>query len=92
MDEDKVITLLTEDGEQIDLSVLEETCINGLNYILAADVAEDDEDGQCYILKDRSRKEDTEAVYEFVDDDDELEYLFRIFSELVADLDVDLEK
>lgn len=94
MEDEKVITLETEDGEQIDLSVLEETRIGGVNYILAADVSEDeaDGDGQCYILKDCSRAEDEEAVYEFVENDNELEYLFGIFAELVADMDLDLER
>ncbi len=92
MDEEKIITLETEDGERIDLSILEETRINGMNYILVTDAAEEEEDGQCYILKDRSEKDAADAVYEFVDDDDELDYLFKIFSELVADLDLDLEK
>lgn len=91
MDEEKIITLETDDGERIDLSILEETRINGMNYILVTDAAEE-EDGECYILKDRSGKDEADAVYEFVDDDDELDYLFRIFSELVADLDLDLEK
>lgn len=91
MNEEKIITLETDDGERIDLSILEETRINGMNYILVTDAAEE-EDGECYILKDRSGKDEADAVYEFVDDDDELDYLFRIFSELVADLDLDLEK
>ena len=92
MEDEKMITLETDGGERIDLSILEETRINGMNYILVTDAAGDDEDGQCYIIKDRSKKEDADAVYEFVDDEDELDYLFKIFSELVADLDLDLEK
>ena len=94
MEEEKVITLETEDGEQIDLSVIEETRIGGMNYILVTDAGEEDEEdeGQCYILKDRSRPEDADAVYEFVENEDELEYLFGIFSELVADMDLDLER
>ncbi len=92
MEDEKRITLETDDGEQIDLSVLEETRINGMNYILVTDAAGEEEDGQCYILKDRSGRDEADAVYEFVDDEDELDYLFRIFSELVADLDLDLER
>ncbi len=92
MEDEKRITLETDGGERIDLNVLEETRINGMNYILVTDAAGEDEDGQCYILKDRSAKDEADAVYEFVDDEDELDYLFRIFSELVADMDLDLEK
>ena len=37
-------------------------------------------------------QEDSEAVYEFVENDDEMDYLFRIFTELMEDMDVELQK
>lgn len=92
MNEERMITLETDDGENVDFYVLEETKINGMNYILVTDAEEDDEDGDCYILKDLSKPEEAEAVYEFVEEDDEMDYLFKIFSELMEDMDVDLEK
>ncbi|MCI8517760.1 MAG: DUF1292 domain-containing protein [Hungatella sp.] len=92
MNEDKMITLTTSEGEQVDFYVLEETRISGMNYLLVTDSQEDDEEGECYILKDKSGREEEEAVYEFVDDDDEMDYLFRIFTELMEDMDVDLRK
>lgn len=92
MNEERMITLETDDGESVDFYVLEETKINGMNYILVTDAEEDDEDGDCYILKDLSKPEEAEAVYEFVEEDDEMDYLFKIFSELMEDMDVDLEK
>lgn len=92
MNEEKMITLETEDGDCVDFYVLEETRINGMNYLLVTDSEEDDEEGECYILKDKSRAEDADAIYEFVEDDDEMEYLFKIFEELMEDMDVDLEK
>ncbi len=92
MDEEKMITLTTSDGEELEFYVLEETRISGMNYLLVTDADEDAEEGECYILKDRSKQEDEEAVYEFVDDDGELDYLFKIFTELMEDMDVDLEK
>ena len=92
MNEEKMITLETEEGDCVDFYVLEETRINGMNYLLVTDSEEDDEEGECYILKDKSRAEDADAIYEFVEDDDEMEYLFKIFEELMEDMDVDLEK
>lgn len=92
MNEERMITLETDDGENVDFYVLEETKINGMNYILVTDAEEDDEEGDCYILKDLSKPEEAEAVYEFVEEDDEMDYLFKIFSELMEDMDVDLEK
>lgn len=64
------ITLQTDTGEAVDFFVLEETRINGMNYLLVTD-SEEEEDGECYILKDVSKAEDSEAVYEFVENDDE---------------------
>ena len=90
MSEEKKMILETEEGEQVDFYVLEETRINGMNYLLVTDT--EDEDGECYILKDRSKAEETDALYEFVEDDDEIDYLFKIFTELIDDMDVELEK
>lgn len=90
MSEEKMITLKTEEGETVDFYVLEETKINGMSYLLVTDT--EDEDGECYILKDKSKAEDEEAVYEFVEDDGEIDYLFKIFTELMEDMDVELEK
>ncbi|MCI8864119.1 MAG: DUF1292 domain-containing protein [Lachnospiraceae bacterium] len=90
MQEEK-ITLWTDDGEPVDFYVLEETRINGMNYLMVTD-SQGEEDGQCYVLKDMSGDGDSEAVYEFVENDGELEYLYRIFSELLGDMDVDLQK
>ena len=90
MSEEKMITLETEEGENVDFYVLEETKINGMSYLLVTDT--EDEDGECYILKDRSKAEEEEAVYEFVEDDSEIDYLFKIFKELMEDMDIELEK
>ena len=84
------ITITDENGENIDLYVLEETKLNGMYYILATD-AEDDEDGECYILKDVSKAEDTEAIFTFVEDDAELEYMTKIFVELMEGEDITIE-
>ena len=90
--EEKKITLVTDDGEAVDFYVLEETRINGMNYLMVTDAADDDDEGECYILKDLSKSTDQEALYEFVEDDNEIDYLYKIFSELLEDADVDIEK
>lgn len=90
MNNEEKITFLTEDGENVDFYVLEETRINNINYLLVTD-EEEGNDGECYILKDTSKPEEAEASYEFVDNDEEIEYLFKIFSELLGDADVDIE-
>ena len=90
--EEKKITLVTDDGGAVDFYVLAETRINGMSYLLVTDAADDDEEGECYILKDLSESDDADALYEFVEDDNEIDYLFKIFSELLEDADVDIEK
>lgn len=81
------ITITAEDNEQIELFVIEQTRVNGIDYLLVAETEE--EDAEAYILKDVSDSKDTEAAYEFVEDDDELSALAGIFSELIDD-DTDL--
>ena len=55
MDNEKKITLRTDEGEDLDLFVLEETRINGIDYLLVTDEEDEEADGACYILKDTSR-------------------------------------
>ena len=86
--EEKKITLVDED-QTIEFYVVEETKLNGRNYLLVTDAEEDDEDGDCYILKDMSAEADAEALYEFVEDEEELEGLMKIFEELLDDVDIE---
>ena len=65
------LEFLTDDNEKVSFYVLEETRVNGMNYLLVSE--QDSLDAECYILKDVSSQESAEAAYEFVEDDDELE-------------------
>ena len=87
MEENKIV-ICDDEGQDIELYVIEETKFNNMYYILAAD--SDGSDGECYILKDVSSKESDEAVYEFVSDDSELNCLLDIFKELIGDSDIEL--
>jgi hypothetical protein len=87
--EENIIYVQDEDGEEIALYVLEETKFAGVNYLLVTDASEE-EDGECYVLKDGSSHSDQEAVYTFVEDDAELENMFQIFSELIDDTNTEL--
>jgi len=85
---DETIILTSEDGEEIEFYVIEETRIAGINYLLVSDAKT--EDGDAYILKDTSDSEDSDALYEMVEDDEELSYLSKIFNELLGDEDIEL--
>ena len=69
--------------------MVEETRLSGINYLLVTDAEDDEEEGSCYILKDMSKAEDADALYEFVEDEEELEDLMKIFGELLDDVNIE---
>lgn len=77
------LEFMTDDNEKVKFYVIEETRVNGMNYLLVSE--SDDDEAKCYILKDVSSQESSEAAYEFVEDDNELESVFKIFEELLED-------
>ena len=79
------IVFRTEEGDVL-FFVLEEARISGVNYLLVTDSDEDEAD--CYILNDISEETDPEAIYEMVEDDETLEALQKVFSELLEDTDI----
>ena len=84
------LTFVTEDQESVDFYIIEETRVNGINYLLVTESEdEEDEEAEAYILKDTSQAEDTEAVYEFVESEEELDAVSRIFAELLEDMDLE---
>ena len=56
-----MIMFTDENGNQVEFDIIEETRINGVNYILVTDKVEDEE-AEAYILKDVSSDEDEDAV------------------------------
>ncbi|MBA4686958.1 MAG: DUF1292 domain-containing protein [Candidatus Galacturonibacter soehngenii] len=74
------------DDEAVDFYVIEETKINGINYILVTE--EEEGDADAFILKDLSDVEDEEAIYEIVEEEEELEYVSNIFSEILDDIEI----
>jgi hypothetical protein len=72
-----------ETGEEVELYIVEETKINGVNYLLVTDTV--DEDADAYILKDVSTEDDEEAVLELVDDENEIEYIGKVFEQMLED-------
>ncbi|MEY8390117.1 DUF1292 domain-containing protein [Lachnospiraceae bacterium 45-W7] len=74
-----------QDGEALEFYVIEQTRINGANYLLVAE----EEDGDCdaFILKELPQENEEEAMYEMVESEEELEYISKIFSEILEDVD-----
>lgn len=90
MEDERKITLVDED-QTIEFFVVEETKLGGVSYLLVTNAAGDEEDGDCYLLKDMSGKDEEEAVYEFVEDEEELDSLMKIFAELLDDVELERE-
>ncbi|MCU6763390.1 Protein of uncharacterised function (DUF1292) [uncultured Roseburia sp.] len=83
---EKIMLNAPDSGEAIELFVLEQTCINGRNYLLATE--EEEADSDAYILKEiQTEGEDT--VYEFVEDDVELDAISRVFEEMLEDVGIE---
>ena len=75
------------DGEEaIDFYILETTRLGGADYILVTE--EPEGDGEALILKDVSDTQDEEAVYEIVDNDEELEAVAQVFESILEDIDL----
>ena len=68
--------------------VLEQTEINGATYILVTDSEEDD--AECLILKETGVEEQTDKMYEIVEDDTELLAVSKVFEELLEDVSIEM--
>ena len=82
------IRFQSPDGTVEDFYIEEQTRIGGVAYLLVSDSMDDE--ANAYILKDISEKDSQEACYEMVEDEDELEAVFKVFEQMLDD-DVDLE-
>ena len=79
------LEFVTDDGDSVALFVLEETRINGKNYILVSET--DDYESEMYIMRDDSDESSSEANYVEVSDDVELEAVAKVFEELMSEDD-----
>lgn len=81
------IKFMSEEMQETDFYVLEQTKVNGVSYILVTDSEKDD--AECLILKDTSAEDDKESVYEIVEDATELGAVLKIFEELLEDIEIE---
>ena len=89
-EKENIIVLNGDDGD-IQVEVIDQTVIDGVTYLLVADVVTDDEEeGDCYILKDVSSADSTEASYEVVPND-EADGIFDTFEKMLKD-EISLKK
>ncbi len=84
----KIIFTAPDTQEKIEFFCLEQTRINNQNYLLVTE--DEDDDAEAYILKE-TFSEGEEAVYEMVEDGEELEAVGKIFAELMEDVDLEYQ-
>lgn len=87
MEDNGKIILRDEEGREDEFYIIEQTKLGDITYIMVTDSPEEDEEADAYILKDISGPDEEEAVYEFVEDDRELEAIADVFAELLEDID-----
>lgn len=85
---EKISFVIQDTKEEVEFYVVEQTRVNNTDYLLVTE-DENDEESVAYILKDTSSPDETEAVYEIVEDDNELEAVSKIFSEILDDINIE---
>ncbi len=87
---DKIVFTPAGGEKPVEFYVLDQATLRGITYILVTDT--EDGDGEALILKDTSRENDAESVYEIVDDDTELSAVAELFRDAAEDMGINLEK
>ncbi len=91
-EEERRVSFMAEDGERVDLYVLEETTIQNIHYILVTDnLDEDSAEAYVSILREaKDTKDENYSVYEPVESEEELTAVAKVFAELMEDVDFEL--
>ena len=76
------------DGTVEEFFIEEQTRIGGVSYLLVSDSMEDE--ASAYILKDVSNDTDPEACYEMLEDEDELQAVYKVFEQMLEDVDFEM--
>ena len=90
------IPFVTEDGEEMEFYVLEQTTQNGFHYLLVEDASADpeEEDVVVYLMRGvagAAEGEEEMAAYEMVEDEEELISISKIFEQLMDYTDFKVE-
>lgn len=89
----ETIEFTTDENDTVEFFVLEQTMLNGVNYLLVSDSDEedDDDDDACVLIMREEKTDDEYSVYEIVEDDTELKAISKIFEELMEDVNIMIE-
>lgn len=82
------VTFTTENGEKINVFVVEQTMLSGVNYLLVTDSREAEADA--FIMRELE-DQNGQCTYEFIEDEKELDALSKVFAELLDDVDIEMQ-
>ena len=82
------IRFQSPDGTVEDFYIEEQTRIGVVAYLLVSDSMDDE--ANAYILKDVSEDTDSEAFYEMVEDENELQAVYKVFEQMLEDVDLEM--
>ena len=87
------ISFLTDDNTEVEFFILEQTTINGRNYLLVTEDPEPagEEDATVYIMRETAGSDEEMVSYEFVEDEEELRCVGEVFEQLMEDMDIEVE-
>ena len=83
------INFITDEGEEVPFYIIEQTTLAGKDFLLVTDNDQEDEEAEVYIMEEISDQDD-QTVYEFVEDEAQLEALSKVFAELLDDVDIQM--
>ena len=83
------IYFITDECEEIPFYIIEKTTLAVKDFLLVTDSDTDEDEAEVYIMQEISDQED-QTVYEFVEDEAQLEALSKVFAELLGDVDIQM--
>ena len=83
------INFITDEGEEIPFYIIEQTTLAGKDFLLVTDSDTQEDEAQVYIMQEISDQDD-QTIYEFVEDEAQLEALSKVFEELLYDVDIQM--
>ena len=83
------INFITDEGQEIPFYIIEQTTLAGKDFLLVTDSDTQEDEAQVYIMQEISDQDD-QTIYEFVEDEAQLEALSKVFEELLDDVDIQM--
>ena len=94
----RTIDFVDEDGDNEELTVLFQTRLAGINYLLVSDaeieeLEDDDATVDVFIIKEEAVSDDGEDVlYKVVEDEKEILTVSKVFEEMMDDVDFEIDE